>query len=92
MNRFNVEVIFRTIQSVLWEIILVLVWTFIVLVDGFIVNHLQIVWGLHIAFGGFLIINIACLRYIQQFNNNGNLVSVERLLNTLKKHIKQVLC
>ena len=92
MNRFNVEVIFRTIQSVLWEIILVLVWTFIVLVDGFIVNHLQIVWGLHIAFGGFLIINIACFRYIQQFNNNGNLVSVERLLNTLKKHIKQVLC
>ena len=84
--------ILRAAQSVLWELILLLIWIFNAMVGQSIVNHLRIVVGLHIAFWICLIINVVCLKYIQAFNNNDNLVSVKRLLIELKKHLKLYLC
>ena len=48
------------------------------------VNYWQIVLGLHITFGICLLINVVCLKYIQAFNNNDNLVRVKCLLIDLK--------
>lgn len=84
-HRFNMEMILRICQSVVWHLILFLLW---VAVNTMSKSQTLVIWKLHIGFWICVLINLMCMIYIQKFNNNDNVVGYQYLLKSLKKQIK----